>query len=254
MGSCSLFCGITKKLNSSTALRIQSLFLLLIFLATTSTDSLAQLNAGVFFSRLQSVLKGDSRTETFGVAIGHHDSYAAGLIVEAPLTDDVYISFQPSYKIHRMYLLEEGPDIAPFSGDTLLRNVWIKQADFDMHDLSLPLYMKIISDNTRWQFVAGIETNVRLGGLIKFTDQRPNEKTKDEVGSISFAAQVGFGYRFRLLKNTFAVDAMYTQGLSNISTKRAVDPFFPARIKLNSTELRLTWFLPLKNSRIIEDE
>ena len=227
-------------------------FLLLLILCTA--DSFAQINTGLFFGRIRSALKGDSRTDAFGVAFGHYDSYGAGAFLDIPIKEDVQISFQPGYKVHRMYLLQEIAQIGSFSTDTITQIAWVKNADFNLHHLSLPLFLKIVSDNTHWQFVAGIETNIPLKGVLKYLYSGEKVVLKDELNDISFAAVVGFGYRFRLFKNNFSVDAMYTQGLSNISTEQAIDPDYPSRIKLNSTELRLSWFLPLKNSYVIGDE
>ena len=231
----------------------RSSFLLILLALVSSQDTLAQINSGFYFGRVKSALKGDSRTDAFGLGFGHYDSYGMGVFLDIPIKNDVQISFQPSYKIHRMYLTQEVPILTPFQNDSIEQIIWVKIADFNLHHLSLPLFMKIVSDNMHWQFVAGIETNIPLKGVLNYVSGR-EEVLKGELSNVSMAAVVGIGYRFKLFKNYFSVDVMYTQGLTNISTEKAIDPSYPTRIKLNSTELRLSWFLPLKKSEILEDE
>lgn len=213
----------------------------------------AQIELGVQVGLNRSKIEGDNQGDVFGAYYGPYLAKMTGLVIDIPLKPDMYISFQPGYKWSGAEMqienslediIEQLPEFDPEDLPKELLNPWIDYGELKLQYLTLPLYFKLISDNQRWQFIVGIETSILTNASLYVIKTNSTEDVKNDLNQFNYAAAVGLGYRFNLFNNRFTINMTYTQGLNNLSAGEGVDPNFDSRIKMTSSDMRLTWYVP----------
>jgi hypothetical protein len=166
--------------------------------------------------------------------------YNAGLLFDWPLKEDVFISVAPTYVISGsklQYPFEISEDESEYRDSV----------DLKLQMFTLPLALKIISDNDRWQFSGGFEFAFPIK-LLADNSVEENDLTKD-INSIGLNMIFGIGYRIPIEKNILVINLAYSQGLTNLANNGdATDSLLP-RIRFTSFRLTAAWLLPVGKNK-----
>lgn len=212
----------------------------------------AQQSLGVYVGSVTNKFEGDRVSKIYDVGFRMHSSISAGLILDLPINEDVYLTFLPGYKDISGTIFEDNEEyfeqIAQgIEEPTVPRTIDVSILEFDF--ISFPILLKIISDNKRWQFMAGIETLWRFNSNLELLDSGENVNADSYVQEINFSAIFGLGYRFKIKKARFCIDLMYTQGLNNLSKGHELPNGNVPRVKTTTGETKLTWFFLNKKDK-----
>ncbi|WP_420582843.1 outer membrane beta-barrel protein [Reichenbachiella sp.] len=220
-------------------------YLLILFILIWASDLQAQKALGIAIGSVTNKFEGDRVSKFFDVGFRMHSSLLVGLVLDVPIKEDVYITFSPGYKEISGTIYEENEEyIDQIEQGIEEPNVprFIDVSFLEIDNLSLPILLKIISDNKRWQFMAGIETLWNFRSELTILDTGEQINVRSFMKSVNYTAIFGLGYRFKIKKARFAFDLMYTQGLNNMSSGRELPNGSVPRIKSTTGETRLTWF------------
>lgn len=210
-----------------------------------------QIQVGAYIGSVTNKFEGDDVSDFTDLRFNVNSSIGAGVVVDIPITSDVYITLIPgyknisgtSYKSNPIYEFQVNNGLEPTA--PRYKDV----ADIKIQYIALPVLLKVISDNERWQFMAGIEPAWSFKSDLTDLESSTDHKIGQHIRDINVSAIFGFGYRFKLLKQRFAFDLMYTQGLLNISSGYQIDIASVPRVKTTTGESRLTWYLPFKQAK-----
>lgn len=197
------------------------------------------IHKGIFFGSISSRFSGDDTRDYTPLRFTFGHAYHGGLILDLEIKPDIFLSWTPSYK------LIKGSIWSPTTVATSNKD-FVRTMDLKLHYLSMPLELKIISDNSKWQFFTGLVYD----HLVKGTGRLPGDQSYDlskVIESSNLSATIGLGYRIKIKRQVFTIDLRYSQGILNISNgnKDISDQNVP-RIKTFSTDTRVSWILPHK--------
>lgn len=162
-------------------------------------------------------------------------SYSIGINYDIMLKKDVYLSIAPSYVNSKSTLkYPEEIDDAQVYEDSIY---------FDFHMISVPVMMKIISDNKRFNFIGGFEM------LLPFklmADNTVDEKDLiTHVNKVNLNMLFGIGYRIPIKKSFLVLNLTYSHGLSNIANNLNDPDALLPRIRYTSFRFTAAWQLPV---------
>lgn len=206
----------------------------------TELPAQEKMHLGPFAGSVTNQFVGDRVSDVAEVRFQFGNAYQAGLMVDYGIKPDVFIAFTPSYKLSKGTLQEINPDYVPNSNRS-----FIMTRDISLHYLSLPLELKLISDNDKWQFFTGPIYNLLLRARGKNIRTNETSDLSSAIKNYNLSAMVGLGYRFHIFHQVITFDMRYTQGLINITDGEQSNNQNLPRIKTTSVESRITWVLPL---------
>jgi hypothetical protein len=136
--------------------------LICFFLLLSASELFSQSRIGIYAGLNSGKLSGDSPGKFKYVS---SLNLAFGLAYDLQLKEDVYLSFQTSYanagsKMQHPKVIDE-------------EEVLEDSISIEMHLVSVPIFLKLISDNKKFQFSGGFE----MSYPIKFTADNSEEKT-----------------------------------------------------------------------------
>lgn len=224
--------------------------LLILFLCSNAIR--AQQALGVYAGSVTNRFEGDRVSKLFDVGFRMHSSMSAGLVLDLPIKEDVYITFMPGYKDISGTIFENNEEYIEqieqgIEEPTVPKTIDISFLEFDF--VAFPVLLKIISNNTKWQFMAGIETQVRVKSNLDLFKTGETINIDSYVKPINFSAIFGLGYRFNIKKARFSIDLMYTQGLNNLSSGQELPNGSVPRVKPTTGETKLTWYFLNKKEK-----
>lgn len=233
-------------------MKAKRIFYLLLFLLLFSNAIRAQQALGVYVGSVTNRFEGDRVSKLFDVGFRMHSSMSAGLVLDLPIKEDVYITFMPGYKDISGTIFENNEEYIEqieqgIEEPTVPKTIDISFLELDF--VALPVLVKIISNNTKWQFMAGIETQVRVKSNLELFNTGENINIDSYVKPINFSAIFGLGYRFKIKKARFSIDLMYTQGLNNLSSGQELPNGSVPRVKPTTAETKLTWYFLNKKDK-----
>lgn len=217
-------------------------FLLLITLVGTTS---AQKALGLYVGSVTNKFEGDRVTKLFEVGFRVHSSLSVGFVLDIPIKEDVYVTFITGYKDISGTIFEENEEYNEqrehgIEEPTVPRYLDVSKLELDF--ISLPILLKIISDNKRWQFMAGVETLWNTNSNLIVFNSGQHIDVATYMNPINYSAIFGLGYRFKIKKARFTIDLMYTQGLNNMSSGHELPNGNVPRVKATTGETKLTWF------------
>ncbi|MFY0625254.1 MAG: PorT family protein [Reichenbachiella sp.] len=226
-----------------------SLFFISFIYVLATPVANAQLQMDVHFGVITNQIDGDRSSEVFGIKYLPSTAFQAGVSLDFKVAEDVFISVQPGYKnIESLVLLEnenyENEILDKATAKDALK--WIPSRDLTIHNVVIPVFIKIISDNDRFQYHAGIEASIPFSAKEKDKTTGESSDVLSHINEINLYAILGIGYRFNLFSTKFTFDLFYSQSVNNISSETALDPNFPVRMKVSGVETRLSWRIPTK--------
>jgi len=113
--------------------------------------------------------------------------------------------------------------------------------------VTVPILMKLISDNKKFQFIGGFEMTFPF----KMTADNSAEEIDltEDVNKVNLNMLFGIGYRIPIKKSILTIDLTYSQGLTNLANNLdAPDSLLP-RIRYTSFRLLAGWYLPIGKNR-----
>jgi hypothetical protein len=224
---------------------IKHLICILLATALVSGSSHAQekMQVGVFVGSVTNQFVGDRVSSISEIRFKFGNSGQMGCMVDYSIKKDVSLSLHPSYKLVKGTLLEENENYDPETDDD---EKFLATQDIQLSYLTLPLELKLISDNRHWQFFCGLAYGLLIEAKSRDIQTKSNSDISHYIENHNLSATVGLGYRFQIKKQLFTIDLRYAQGLMNIASGKYSKTDFP-RLKSTSAETRINWILPFGN-------
>lgn len=166
--------------------------------------------------------------------------YNAGLLFDWRLKDDVFLSVAPSYIISGsklQYPFEINEDESEYRDSV----------DMKLQMFTLPIAVKIISDNQRWQFSGGFEfafpTKLLADNSVEEID------LTNDVNGIGLNMIFGIGHRIPMKRSLLVINLGYSQGLTNLANNEDASDSLLPRIRFTSFRLTTAWLLPVGKNK-----
>ncbi|MBU2885863.1 PorT family protein [Gilvimarinus agarilyticus] len=202
-------------------------------------------NWGISVGSVSNKFTGDDPSSLSEYRFSIYTSYQVGALYEYAISSDVYLTSTPSYKQTGGTLWRENDAFDPNDEDS---EKLIKTAKLKLHYLSIPVYFKVISDNTKWQYSVGLVYEYLIHHHGKNIQTQQDIQLSNYIHSYNLSASVSLGYRFHIKQQHFTIDLIYAQGLVNITQDLSQNNNNELpRLKTTSAETRFTWLLPHKN-------
>ncbi|MEP2276595.1 MAG: outer membrane beta-barrel protein [Reichenbachiella sp.] len=217
----------------------------LISILFMANSAYSQKAIGLYVGSVTNQFEGDRVKKLFDVGFRMHSSMSVGLVLDIPIKEDVYLTAIPGYKNIAGTVYEENEEYYDqidqgIEEPSVPRLVDISVLEFDY--FALPILLKLISDNKRWQFMAGIESAFNLKSNLNELKTGEDIDIGSYITNINYSAIFGLGYIFKIKKSRFSIDLMYTQGLVNMSSGLELPFGNVPRVKSTTGETKLTWF------------
>ena len=163
----------------------------------------------------------------------------AGLIFDLQLADDIYLCFKPAYVPLASVLQYE------FRVDN--QSYILDSIDIRGQFVALPLLIKLISDNKRFQFTAGPEITLPIKTVVD--NSLEEEDISDQLNDFGFNVLFGMGYRISVGKTKVVLNADYSLGMTKIAKYiDNIESLLP-RTRYSSLKISLDWLIPLKTKK-----
>ncbi len=226
---------------------MKNLSVLLIVFTIISVELSAQshLRVGIFGGSVTNQFVGDRVSNISEMRFKFGNAFQSGIMVDYAIKKDVSLAIYPSFKQSKGTILEENLNYDP---DLEMDDQFIETQHLALQIFSLPIELKLISDNRKWQFFTGLTYDQ----IIKATSVNIQSNQKSDISNVvenfNVSATIGLGYRLQIKNQLFTIDIRYAQGLVNVSNVKSDSSTtdFP-RLKTTSAESRLTWVLPFGN-------
>lgn len=162
-----------------------------------------------------------------------------GIEYDLQLKEDVFLSFQTAY-VNAGSKLQHPKEIDE-------EEVWEDSISLDFNLVAVPIFLKLISDNKKFQFSGGFE----MVFPTKFSADNSSETTDllDRVNKVNLNMLFGIGYRIPIDNNLLLINLVYSQGLTNLANNLEDPDSILPRIRLTSFRLTVGWFLPMGKNR-----
>lgn len=212
------------------------LFFCLIF--SLSDGLKAQSYVGVHVGLNSGKFSGDSPRK-FKYAAKMNFVFGAGLDLQ--LKEDIFLSFLPTYvngnsKLQYPKVLEEEE-----------KEVYEDSIKFNFQTVALPILLKLISDNKRWQFTGGFE--FLLPTKLIADDSEEKIDLMDDINKLNLSMLFGIGYIIPLDRSKLVVDLTYSQGLNNIANNLNDPENLLPRIRFTSFRFTVVYYLPVGKNK-----
>ena len=164
---------------------------------------------------------------------------AFGLGYDLQLKEDVFLSFQTSY-VNASSKLQYPKEVDE-------EEIMEDSISLDIQLVTVPIFLKLISDNKKFQFSGGFE----LTFPVKFSADNSAETIDliDYVNKVNLNMIFGIGYRIPINKTHLIINLTYSQGLTNLANNLDdADSLLP-RIRYTSFRLTAAWYLPVGKNR-----
>ena len=206
--------------------QIFALFLFLLF----SISASAQPYIGVFVGANNSKLSGDAPDKgSYKSLIGIN----VGANLDIKLGKSMWLSLQPSYTQEgtRVFYSVKGQEQS------------VDSIHIRLNYFSLPLFLKVTSNNARFYALGGVETGYLLDSYVSSHDVQ--QETDIKVSEWNVAVHFGAGFRIPLGLPRLYIELRYTQGLINLTDEPVNESYIP-RVKTSGFKILAGIEIPLK--------
>ena len=164
---------------------------------------------------------------------------AFGLGYDLQLKDDIFLSFQTSF-VNASSKLKHPKEV---DEEEILED----SISLEVRFFTVPILLKLISDNKRFQFSGGFE----LGFPIKFIADNSAESVDlmGGINKVNINMLFGIGYRIPINKSQLIINLTYSQGLTNLANNLDNTDSLLPRIRYTSFQLTAGWYLPVGKNR-----
>jgi hypothetical protein len=201
-----------------------------------SFDLYGQSQIGIYAGLNSGKLSGDSPGR-FKYVSGRN--LAIGLGYDLQLKDDIFLSFQTSF-VNASSKLQHPKEV---DEEEILED----SISLDIRLITVPILLKLISDNKKFQFSGGFE----LAFPVKFMADNSAESVDlmGGINKVNINMLFGIGYRIPINKSQLIINLTYSQGLTNLANNLDdADSLLP-RIKYTSFQLTAGWYLPVGKNK-----
>lgn len=202
----------------------------LLFLLLFSISASAQPYIGVFVGANGGKLSGDAPEKgSYKSLIGIN----VGANLDLKLGKSIWLSLQPSYT-------QEGTRVfySVKEQEESVDSIHIR-----LNYFSLPLFLKVTSNNERFYALGGIETGYLLDSYVSSHDVQ--QETDVKVSEWNVAVHFGAGYRIPIGLPRLYIELRYTQGLIDLTDEPVNESYIP-RVKTSGFKLMAGIEIPLK--------
>ena len=164
---------------------------------------------------------------------------AIGLGYDLQLKDDIFLSFQTSF-VNASSKLQHPKEV---DEEEILED----SISLDISLITVPILLKLISDNKKFQFSGGFELNFP----VKFMADNSAESVDlmGGINKVNINMLFGIGYRIPINKSQLIINLTYSQGLTNLANNLDdADSLLP-RIRYTSFQLTAGWYLPVGKNK-----
>jgi len=209
---------------------LRYLALILSTLLIFALNANSQTSLGFYFGTNKASLAGDAPDRSkfqsdFGITIG--------AILDIKVAEDISILFEPGFATNNTKLIYR-PSGSEQYKDSLAININV---------FRLPVTLKMISYNKRWQFLGGLGFSYPIKAVT--VDQGGQETDlSSQITDFNVTALFGIGYRIPIKTSNLSINLRYNQGLVNIANSGDEQSAIP-RVKSNIVQFVLAWQFPL---------
>ena len=164
--------------------------------------------------------------------------YTVGLNFDLRLKDDLFLAFSPGYA--------KGGSKLQYPKEVDGEQVYEDSINLLLQVVNLPVVIKIISNNGKYQFSGGFMASVPIS-LSADNNVRENDIT-DQLNGAAFSMLFGIGYRIPIERSLLVIDLVYAQGLTNLANNIENPDSYLPRIRYSTFSLTTGWYLPIGKS------
>jgi hypothetical protein len=217
-----------------------SVVIVLALLVVFTGEANGQVNLGVFGGASLTDLAGDA---PLGTKYESTTGFAAGILGEFMLTDDIWLSLQPMY-------VEKGSDLLVGfrpggEPDTL---------GFSLEYVTLPILLKFVSRNRKTYFAGGIDLGFLAGATLG--DDGGSADVEDALNDLDLSADFAFGLMLPIGRPALTLEARYTQSILNVAKQdpEAETGPLPTRFRSSGFQFFGGLVYPLGRSSVAESQ
>ena len=170
---------------------------------------------------------------------GSKINFTFGVGFDWQLKEDIYLSILPTYMNGSSSLLY--PKIVDEE------EVYEDSIQFNFQTFALPILVKLISDNNRWQFTGGFEFLIPTKLIAD--DSEKEIDLMDDINKLNLSMLFGIGYIIPLDRSKLVIDLTYSQGLNNIANNLNDPENLLPRIRYTSFRFTLGYYLPVGKNK-----
>ena len=210
----------------------RNLVLFAILLLVASPARGGQWRLGPQFGTSISSLSGDTPAN---ISMGKSTGFAAGLIGEFRLAEDVWLSLQPMYfQRGASTKISVSGQAEPLEGPSL-----------SLDYLVVPILARIMAGNERTYVVGGVNPGFLLDST--WHDGSTSEDLSSAFNSFDLAASIGFGMLVPVGQPTLSLEFRYEQSILNLASsgREEQDDGLPARFRSKGFQLMAGLLWPL---------
>ena len=166
-------------------------------------------------------------------------NFALGLGYDLQLKEDVFLSFQTSF-VNAGSKLQYPKEV---DEEEILED----SISLDVNMITVPILLKLISDNKKFQFTGGFE----LVFPIKFMADNSVESIDlmDGINKVNVNMLFGIGYLIPINKSQLIINLTYSQGITNLANNLEDPDSLLPRIRYSSFQLTAGWYLPVGKNK-----
>jgi len=209
--------------------------ILILFLLLTASDLFGQVEIGIYAGPSMLNFSGDSpRFSVYKPGLGEF----TGAILDFPLSKDIRLSLQPGYGIEHARFQ---------TADTVYYYI-VKKLEyrdsiyFRLDYAFLPVLIKVLSDNHRFQFTSGLEFICLLN--LRADNGEEKLPLNDDYKKFNVSARFGMGYIIPLNASHLSLNLQYMQSLTNWSNSDQEVSYLP-RVKTSGLRFAIAWTIPV---------
>lgn len=201
-----------------------------------SFDLYSQSQIGIYGGLNSGKLSGDSPGRfKYSSAL----NYALGLGYDLQLKEDIFLSFQTSF-------VNAGSKLQ-YPNEVDDEEIFEDSISLEVHLITVPILLKLISDNKKFQFSGGFE----FGFPIKFMADNSVESVDlmGGINKVNLNMVFGIGYLIPINKSQLIINLTYSQGLTNLANNLDDPDSLLPRIRYTSFLLSAGWYLPVGKNK-----
>ncbi len=171
--------------------------------------------------------------------------YNFGIDFDVRLKDDLFLSISPGYLFSGSKLQYPYEDIEEEKKE------YRDSVDLKLYMISVPLYLKIISDNEKYQFLGGLDFGFPTKVLA---DNSVEEKDLyDEVNNFTVSMIFGLGYRVHFTNSLMLINLGFSQGITNLANNIDDQDTYMPRVRLSTWRFSIAYMLPVGKGKNTSD-
>lgn len=224
---------------------VQRKYLLTLLFLSVCFVTLGQSRIGVVIGLNSGKFRGDSPPGGKYVA---GSDFMIGGSFDYQVKERIFLSVAPSYiytqsKIQFPKLIEEEGEIIEVYEDSI-------HLKFQM--LSIPLLLKLVSENNKWEFTGGFE--IAFPTKLNASNTNDEDDLLKQVKGTNVNMLFGIGYRIPINRHLLSVILAYSQGLTNVANNFDDPDALLPRVRFTYFQISAAWTIPFGKNRFSQSQ